>query len=67
MSTNFGFIAHATQAHAHKLAAGSTRNRLAERGFADARRSDKAKNRRFEPVDALLHGQIFDDPFLDLF
>lgn len=42
------------------------RDRLAERGLADAGRPDEAEDRRLHLVDALLHRKIFEDPFLDL-
>ncbi len=42
------------------------RDRLAERGLADARRSDQAQDRALHLLHALLHGEIFDDAFLDL-
>jgi hypothetical protein len=38
-----------------------------ERSLADAGRADQAQNRRLQAVDALLYGEILDDPFLDLF
>jgi hypothetical protein len=37
-----------------------------ERGLADARRADQAQDRRLDLVDALLHGEIFEDAVLDL-
>jgi hypothetical protein len=40
--------------------------RLAERRLADAGRADEAQDRRLQPVDALLDGEILDDPLLDL-
>ena len=40
--------------------------RLAERGLADAGRTDQAKDRAPQLVDPLLHRQIFDDALLDL-
>ena len=39
---------------------------MTERGLADARRTDEAQNRRFELVYTLLHGEVFQDAFLDL-
>ena len=66
MAANFGFVAHAAQRHAHELAVGRAGDRLSQRGLADARRADEAQDRRFQLVDALLHGEIFKDAFLDL-
>src|SRR5262249_45809885 len=42
------------------------RDRLAERGLADARRADQAQDRPGQLVGALLHGEIFDDALFDL-
>ena len=39
---------------------------LAERGLADARRADQAEDRALELLHALLHGEILEDPLLDL-
>ena len=44
VTANFGFIAHSTQRHADKLAAGGLRNRHAQRSLADARRADEAQD-----------------------
>src|SRR6185436_12592593 len=44
VTSNFGFIVHATKAHAHELASECVCNRLPERRLADARRSDKAED-----------------------
>ena len=67
MAANLGLVAHAAQRHAHELAARRLGDRLAERGLADAGRPDEAEDRPGQLVGALLHGQIFDDPLLDLF
>ncbi len=45
MSAHFGFIAHAAQRHANELAASGLGDAHAERGLADARRSDEAEDR----------------------
>jgi hypothetical protein len=59
-------IVHAAERHAHEVAAGRPRDRLAERGLADAGRADKAQDRPGQLVGALLDGEVFDDAFLDL-
>ena len=66
MPANLGLVAHAAQAHPHELAAGGLGNRLAERRLAHAGRPDEAQDRRLQPVDALLDGEILDDALLDL-
>ena len=66
MAANFGLVAHAAERHADELAIGCLGDRLAERGLADARGADQAEDRCLDLVDALLHGEILDDPFLDL-
>src|SRR5580698_2604902 len=67
MATDFSLVAHAAQGHADKLAAGGFRNRHAERGFADARRSDEAEDRAFRIFYELADGQEFEDAVFDFF
>src|SRR6202040_988403 len=57
---------YAADRDAHEVAAGRLRDRLAERGLADARRTDQAQDRPGQLVGALLDGEIFDDALLDL-
>ena len=66
MAADLGLVAHAAERHAHELAPGRLRDRLAERGLADAGRADQAQDRSGQLVGALLHREIFDDAFLDL-
>ncbi len=66
MAADLGFVAHAAERHAHELAIGRARDRLPERGLADAGRPDQAQDRRLQLVDALLHGEVLDDALLDL-
>ena len=66
VTTDFRFITHAAERHAHEVAAGRFRDRLAERSLAHAGRTDQAQNRPGQLVGALLHGEILDDPLLDL-
>lgn len=65
MTADFGLIAHAAQRHADELAAGRLGDRLAERGLANAGRSDEAQDRSLQLLLAALHGEIFDDAVLD--
>ncbi len=66
MAADLGLVAHAAQGHAHELAVGRVRDRLAKRGLAHTRGAHQAQNRRFELFHALLHRQVLDDAFLDL-
>ena len=66
MAANFSFVAHAAQRRADKGAAGSSGDRLAERGLADARRADQTQNRAFNLVGTSLHGQIFENSLFNL-
>src|SRR5205823_13554855 len=66
VTADLGLVAHAAERHAHEVAAGRPRDRLAERGLADAGRSDQTQDRATQLVGALLHGEILDDALLDL-
>ena len=66
MAANLRLVAHAAQRHAHELTVGGTRHALAERGLADAGRTDQAQNRPAQVLDALLHREVLDDALLDL-
>jgi hypothetical protein len=63
---NLRLIAHAAKAHADEIAPRRTRDRLAKGGLADARRAHEAEDRAFHLTHALLHGQVFENAFLDL-
>jgi hypothetical protein len=67
MTAYLSLITDAAQTHADELATGGARYRLSQRRLADTGRANQAQNRRLQAVDALLHGKILDDPFLDLF
>ena len=66
MAADFGFIAHATERHAHELAAERPRDRSRERRFADARRPDEAENRPLHLGIQLADRQIFENAVLRL-
>ena len=66
VAADLGLVAHAAERHAHELAVGRARDRLAERGLADAGRADQAEDRALEPLHALRDGQVLDDALLDL-
>src|SRR5262247_674282 len=66
MSADFSLVVNATKAHAHELAAHGTRDRLTKGCFANARWPDQTKYWCLALRRQLAHGQIFDDPPLDL-
>ena len=66
MAADLGLIAHAAEGDANELAPRGLGDRFAQGGLADARRADEAHDRAFHLGRALLHGQILDDPLLDL-
>ena len=67
MAADLGLVVYATQAHANKLPAQRPRDRFAQRRFPHARRPHKAKDRPARVLLQFPHGEVFDDPFLDLF
>ena len=67
VAADFRFIVHAAQSDAHELAAHRARDGFAERSFAHARRPDEAQDRSLHPRLQLLHRQVIQDAFLDLF
>ena len=66
VAADLGLVAHAAHADALELAAERAGDRLAERRLADAGRADEAEDRaarvRLEPA----HGEVLEDPVLDL-
>lgn len=67
MTTNFRFIAHTAEGHAHEFTVGGIGNRLSQRGFTHARRPHQAQHRPTNFLHALLHGEVFEDAFFDFF
>ncbi|MNZ66090.1 hypothetical protein D3C78_843020 [compost metagenome] len=67
MTTNFRLVTHATEGHAHELAVGGMSNRLRQGRFTHPGRTDQAQHRTTNFLHALLHGEVFEDAFLDLF
>ena len=65
MAADLRLVAHAAERHADEFPARRPRDRLAERGLADARRSHQTQNRPGQLVGALLDGEVFDNAFLD--
>src|SRR6516164_4776734 len=66
VTPDLGLIVDTAERNAHEVAAGRLRDRLAERGLADAWRTDQAQDRPGQLVGALLDGEIFNDALLDL-
>src|SRR4051794_26418381 len=66
MSADLRFVMDATEAHADELAAHRSRDALAKARLADARRSDEGKDRASDLVGEGPHGEVLEDPLLDL-
>ncbi len=67
MAADFRFVVHAAQGDADELTSECPGDGLAERGFAHARRPDKAEDWTLHPRLQLLPGQVVEDALLDLF
>src|SRR5262249_62058407 len=66
VAADLRLIMHTAEAYPDERPAHGARDRLPERGLANARRSNEAKDRRLALRRQLAHGEIFDDPALDL-
>src|SRR4029450_12192948 len=66
VTTDLGLVAHAAERHAYEFASRRPRDRLAERGLADAGRADQAQYRAGQLVGARLHREILNDAILHL-
>src|SRR5207302_2990221 len=66
MTADLGLVVHAAQAHAHELAPGRPGDALAERGLANAGRTDEAKDRALARRIELAHREVLEDAPLDL-
>src|SRR5207302_6993077 len=76
VAADLRFVVDAAQRHARELPTEGPRDRLAERGLADAGRPDQGDDRARAPAPHLLlpalgpplaDGQELDDPVLDFF
>ena len=72
VATDLGLVADAAERHAHELAPGRPRDRLADRGLAGARGPDQGQDRAGLGVGLdtavlaqLAHGQVLGDAVLD--
>ena len=66
MTADLRLVAHAADRQPDELAAERVRDRLAERGLADAGRADEAEDLSGDLVAELRDGEVLDDPVLDL-
>ncbi len=62
---DFGFVAHPSDREAHEFAAHRACDRLPERRFPDARRSDETEDRTGHLLFEFSDREIFDDAILD--
>src|SRR2546423_7145550 len=66
MAANLRLVTHATQRHAHELAAERSRDRPTKRSLSYARRSDQAENLAIESPDERHDGNEVEYSVLDL-
>ena len=66
MAADLRFVAHAAERQAHELAVHRARDRLGQRGLADARRADEGEDGRLRLLDQRAHGEELEDALLDL-
>ncbi len=66
MAADLGLVVHAAEADANERPRHRARDRLAQRGLADAGRPDEAQDRRLAAGRELAHRQVLDDAALDL-
>ncbi len=68
MAADLGLVANAAEGDAHELAVEGASDGPAQRGFADARGADEAKDRAFHlGATKLADGQVLEDALFDLF
>ncbi len=66
MTTNFSLVTHATQCHTHEFAIGRVGYGLGQGSFTHTRWTHQTQHRTTNFLHALLHGEVFEDAFLDL-
>src|SRR6185436_84510 len=66
VAADLRLVAHAAERDAHELAPERARDRLAERGLADAGRAAEAQDRALLVRRELAHRDVLDDAPLDL-
>src|SRR5215475_10497922 len=67
MAADFCLVAHPAETDPHEFATQRVSDRLAETGFADAGRPEKTEDSTVSLRIEFAHGEIFDQPFLNLF
>ena len=67
MAADLGLVVNAAKRETNELSARRIGDRFSKRCFADARSTDKAKDRSFRIFDKLSNGEKFENAFLDLF
>ena len=66
VAADLRLVVDAAEAHPDELAVHRPRDALAERRLADAGRSDEGEDRAADLVGEGAHGEVFEDPLLDL-
>ena len=66
MSSNLGFVAHATERHSHELATERARHRTTKRRLPDSRRTDQTEDLSVQSADKRHHRDEVEDSVLDL-
>jgi hypothetical protein len=66
VAADLRLVAHTAQREPHELAVHRTRDRLGQRGLADAWRARKREDRRLRLLHQRAHRQEFEDAVLDL-
>ena len=66
VAADLGLVVDAAEAHPHELAAHRPGDALAERRLADAGRPDEGEDRAADLVGEGAHGEVLEDPLLDL-
>ncbi|MCY1509088.1 hypothetical protein D9M68_434180 [compost metagenome] len=67
VATNLRLVAHPTQGHADKLAICRMSDGFRQRRLAHTGRPHQAEHRPLDGLHPLLHGEVFENAFLDLF
>ena len=67
VAADFGFVVDAAERDAVEVAPGRLCNGFAERGFADAGRTNEADDGAFAVFVAFLYGEVVKDAFFDVF
>ena len=66
VAADLGLVTHAAERQAHELAVHRARDRLGQRGLADARRADEGEDGRLRLLDQRAHREELEDAVLDL-